>query len=594
MKNFKLIQNVKGYVNKKDVTNIDPEYLVPGSQNVIINDSEKISVRPGFELYGAASTTATPIISSFEWNTNTGTEVPLRKDSLTTLEFNYLGTWYTLKADHPTGSNLNFATWWDTSEKKDLLLFVDGTSNMHMWSGGITTYASSTANTITKEGTNTWAQDRFLLAGTRIVTIAGVDYTYTGGEGTTTLTGVTPDPTGAGIAVGAVAYQKVRTTATTPGSAVLNSLISVLKNQVYVGDLTRRDVYISKNTSYIDYTYTSPVRLPGEGALITLDSTPIAFEVQEEEMYISGSKDDWYLTQFTLSADLTKEDLKIQRLKSGPGRGAMSQASVGKAINSILYFSNDKSIDDLGRVENINTPESKPISDIIKLELDGYDITIKPHIKFHKNKTYVTFPSESKVLIFDHEKQLWNPPQILAIRRFAVIGGNLYGHSSLVKETYRIFVPGLYNDNGNAINAIAAFAYTNYGRPDWKKNFDEYYVEGYISSNTSLTAAIKYDFGGYGGIIEKTINGADDDFIVQTVTDGSLGKNPLGSNPLGSITDSPSNLPKFRTIFEIAKQDDWYEVQFLFSTNDVDRQWELLRFGPNATLSTEDNIDIKQ
>jgi len=594
MKKFNLVQQYKGYVNKKDVTNLDPEYLVAGSQNVLINDGEKIGNRPGYTLFGAASSVEKPPDSSYEWLTSTGTEIALRKAE-TTLEFYYNSAWNTLSTGFAATSKLQFAEWYDsTTEKKDFLLMVDGTSNMYAWSGGITTFASATANTITKQGTNTWAQDRFLLAGTRTVIIEGVTYTYTGGESTTTLTGVTPDPTAGGHTAGDVVVQGIRTTANTPASGVNNNLISTLKNQIYVADLTKRDVYVSKTTDYTSFTFTTPVRAPGEGALLTLDSNPVAFAIQDNEMYVSGSKNDWYRATFTLSADLTKETLKIEKLKSGSGQGAYSQSAIGQIKNEILYFNNDKTIDTLGRVENINTPESRPISDSIKSELLDSSIDIEPHIKFYKSKTYIVFPSDSKILIYDHEKGYWQPPQILPVRRLAIIGGELYGHSNRTTETYKIFDSSVWSDNGNPILAIAAMAYRNYDYPAWKKNFDEFFVEGYISSNTKLSTVLKYEFGGYSSILEKIVDGSNDKYIVQTVTDGSLGKNPIGSQPLGTITDSPSNMPKFRTIFEIAKQDDWFEMQVQYQSNDIDYQWEVLRSGGNITTSTEDNFDIKQ
>lgn len=590
MKKFKLVNEFKGYLNKADPTNVDPSYLIPPSQNVIINNGEKIGNRAGYSILGATNSALTPIKSSFDWLTSTGTELNLRAYD-DELEVYYSSAWRRIK-DGFTSVDFSFTTVWDSTEKIDFLLFVNGDANMRMWSGAITTYASSTVNTLTKQGTNTWAQDRFLKNGTRVVTLGGIDYTYTGGESTTTLTGVTPDPTGGGHVAGDVVIQTIRTTANTPASGFNNSIVATLKNQVYVGDYTRRDVYVSKNTSYLDYTFTAPVRLPGEGALLTLDQTPIAIVPQESDMYIS-TVDGWFKTSFTLSADLTGESLKVERLKQIALKGAYAQPSVAKIQNSVVYFSKDKVIDTLGRVESIDTPDSKPLSDPIKLELLAYDLTIPPHLQFHQNKLYCTFPSEGKTLIYDFEKRYWNPPQILPVRRFAIISNDLYGHSNAVPETYKLFDDTTYSDNTNPIDAIAAFAYNNYGSRAWGKNFNEWYTEGYIKSNTTLTFTSKYDFGGFSGISSYDIDGADTDIIFSTISDGSLGKWPLGSMPLGSITDSISNLSKFRVIQEI-KDIDFYEHSPVYSSNDSDYQWEILAFGCNAEFSVSDNQPIKQ
>jgi len=490
-----------------------------------------------------------------------------------------------------TSSNdVNFTTWWSTTENKDLLLFVQQNDDISMWSGAITTFASATENTITKQGATTWAEDRFLLAGTRQVIMDGVTYTYTGGEGTTTLTGVTPDPTTVGHPVGSIIYQAVRTTANTPASGLTNSTIDMLNNHVYVGGYNSRAVYISKSTDYTSFAFSSP-RVPTEGALLYLDSNVVGFANSDDGIeYISGTKNDWYKVEFKKSDDLTKEDVEIKRLKTGPGQGARTQGSIGNIKNAIAFVSTEGTVDEIGRLESYDTPQSKPLSDSIKLELANADYSVSPHTKFFKGKIYITIPSESKVLIYDLDKAFWNPPQTLSVSRFAIIDNELYGHSNDNKETYKLFTGT--SDNGVAIYARAAFAYRNFGRPDWKKSFNNYLVEGYISPNTTLTCGFKYEFGGSKGIVEKTIVGTDSAIILQSITDGSLGKNPLGSQPLGSITDSIDDMPKFRKLINMTKK-DFYEIGVLFESNDVDFRWQLLRHGPNVLESTADGVEYK-
>lgn len=592
MEKFKLTTEHKGYINKADVTNTDPRFLIPGSQNIIINDGERVGKRQGYTLLGQADSSNFAIESSYDWITSTNVERNLRAYD-GNLQVYYAGTWQNL-ATGLSSIAFNFAEWWSSSEVKDLLLFVDGTPNIYMWSGGITTFASATSNTITKQGTTTWAEDRFLIGGTRQVVIGGITYTYTGGEGTTTLTGVTPDPTAGGHSVGDVVFQAIRTTAnsSTTGlpSAFKNSLIRVLDNYVYIGDKTRRDIYISKSTSYTDFSFTTPVRLPGEGALLTLDSSPVGFVVEDSAMYITGSKDDWYQTKIATSADLTKETLTIQKLKSGPGQGAFSQSSIGNIKNSVIYFSNERTVDTIGRVENIETPQSRPLSDPIKSELLAYDVTVPPVIKYYKSKTYIGFPSEGKVIVYDHTRRFWLPPWTMPVRAFAIIDGDLCIHSALTPETYKLF-DGI-TDNGNPIQAVAAYAYRNFGRPDEEKSFDEYYIEGYISSGTRLNCILKYDFGGSTSIKEAVIDGSDTDILFSSSADGSLGKWPIGNQPLGSITDSPSDLPKFRAVYQTDKIDH-YELAVVFETNDDTSEWEILRHGPNVALSTSINTQVK-
>jgi len=691
MKKFLLINKFLGYQSKKDKTNIDPRFMVTGSQNVLINDAEKVSARLGYSLFGAANTSLTPIISSYEWKTSTNTELPMRKFD-TNLQFYYSAAWRTLKDDFSTTSVINFAEWWSSTESKDLLLFVDGTADIFMWSGGITTYSATAtativeagdasdqlsswvivgataaftdsfvlywgladaagdrtvelyrdsggaagdkvatgtrtgdgsitlaaanasgitgsvtvaysgddavavANTltlsyvITKEGTNTWAEDRFLTDSTRQVTIGAVTYTYTGGEGTTSLTGVTPDPTAGSHTAGDVVFQTVRTTADTPAATFDNDLIFCLNNYVYFGDLNRRDFYVSSNTDFTDFTFSTP-REPTEGAILTLDSNPVGFGVQDDIVYISSSQNDWYQVLFARSADLTKETISIKRIRSGGSQGAVSQQSIGHIKNQIVFFGNDRTISTIGNIENINTPQTKPISDPIKSDLLDYDLTQNPHVRFFQSKIYVTIPSESLLLIYDYEKEFWQPPQRIPLIRLAEIDGDLYGHSNSVPETYLLF-DGV-NDNGNPIEATAKFAYRNYGDRAWQKNLDEWYTEGYISSNATIVVTHIYDFEGDTATVTSYIDGSDSDILSGTVVDVSLGKNPFGKEPFGTQVSEVPDTAKFRVKHEI-KKNDFYEIAVSYECNDLDAQWELLAFGGNARLSSVEDTTIKQ
>ena len=593
MKDFTLTKEYLGYQSKKDITNADPRYLAMGSQNVLINAGEKIVSRDGISLYGQAGTVGESIIGSYDWNTSTGVERNLRcRDDK--IQYAYTTGGVTTWRDLATGFSAvrwGFGEWWSATELIDFLLIVNGDSSIRMWTGAITTFASATANTITKQGTNTWAQDRFLKSGTRQVTINGTVYTYTGGEATTTLTGVTPDPTAAGHAVGSVVMQTLVTTASKPGASYPNDMIVVHKNQAYIGSATQRTVYVSKNTDYTDFAF-SATRVPGEGAFLTLDGAVSGLTTQEDAVYISVGRDNWFQTQFTVSSDNTKENLTIVKLKSGPQQAAKNHNLIWKIKNSVVYVSNEPTFDTLGRVENISTPQSKPISDPIDSEFIEYDFT-NAHGIYWRNQSYITLPAESLVLIYDHENQYWQPPQTIQVSRLAIINGLLYGHASSIDETYRLFDPEVQSDLDNPITSIAAFTYNNYGNRTWQKRFDEYFWEGYATLATQLFATYKYDFGGSTQYIsDKLIDLTNPRIQFYTATDGSLGKFSLGKNPIGSVTDSVTDLPKFRTIHTLNKS-AFYEMSVLLYSNEVGFKWELLAHGPNAMLSTADNVAIK-
>jgi len=223
--------------------------------------------------------------------------------------------------------------------------------------------------------------------------------------------------------------------------------------------------------------------------------------------------------------------------------------------------------------------------------IDTLDTTIPPVVKYFKRNVYISYPSSSIVLVYDVAKGFWQPPWIMGIRAFSIYNGDLYGHSSRVAETYKM-LDG-YNDNGSAYECIAAFSYRNYGKRGVQKEFDEYYVEGYIASNTTLNLDQEFEYQGFESVVSKQITGTDTEYLFSSTTDSSLGENPLGEEPLGDSAGTVDDLSKFRTIFT-GRSIDFYEYRQVYSSNQADARWEILAEGPNTRYSKADSIHIKQ
>lgn len=580
-KKFALIKDFTGYLTKRDSTNTSIRNLVSGSQNMIINDEEKVESRAGYTLDGPSNNALNAIESSFDWDGSIGIARNLRgyDDELEVRFVDAAGdiNWVRV-GDSWNNVAFSFATWWDTTENMDVLLFVRSNDSIHEWSGGIVEVSSVTSSTIVKLGTSTWHDEHFYDQANRTIQIegSGTVFTYTGGESTTTLTGVTPDPSANGVVAGSFMTQQVRERTNEPAAGERNNIIAVLNNQLYVGSSSTNEVRVSSNTDYTDFTFSSP-RAPGEGATLTIDGFTSAIIPQEEDMYIGGSTNDWYRTTFNeIESTGLKESLTVKKLKSAPQQGPQSNDLVGKIKNAIVFISNEPTLEQLGQIENVVTPQSKPISDPIKPDFDDGTFT-NGHIKFHRNRLYIALPADDKLLIYDIAKGFWHPPQLLPIRRLTIIGGNLYFHSNAVPETYRLF-DGV-DDNGNPILFRAKFAYRNFGDRGALKNFDEFFSELFISTNTTVTLQLRYDFEGATTVQEFAIDGADDDLLFIPVADNSLGLNSLGTEPIGGLTQAPNDLNKIRHIAPTTPI-DFFEIQVIYESSDEDAQFQVLSHGP--------------
>lgn len=416
------------------------------------------------------------------------------------------------------------------------------------------------------------------------------------------------------VPAGTIVVQAVRTNLASDINDVPTEfhadLISTLYNQVYLGNTSNRQVYVSKVDDFLDYAFASP-RLVGEGALFTLDGTTVGFVPQEDSMYITAGNDFWYQTQFILGSDQSQEALEIIRFKTTVQSAAQSQALISKIKNYVFYIDNEPSLSTLGKIELINTPQTSNISDPIKPTFDNYDFT-DGSCFYWQNYMFITVPAENRVLMFNVSRALkatdsesvvslnavsalvgWEAPQVLPISRFAIIDGDLYGHSSQVPETYKMFDG--WNDNGAPIFANVSFAYQQNGDRANNKTFNEIYCEGYITPNTTVNVEILNNYQGTGGSITKQILGTDPIAVPSSTVDGSLGKQSLGTHSLAGrgLTDSTDSFQKFRVI-KTFPQNQVYEYQVSVYSEGIDQRWSLLAIGPNVMNTTTTNQSISE
>lgn len=607
---FDLTIGYLGYRSKEDETMLaetlsSDRYLVSGSRNVlIVAEGNKAVSRYGYELFGATNTDFEPPKSQDTWLNSTGEEILLREAN-GELEFYHEDTdqFLTLMTGLSTTYPVRFAKAWNATELIDILLFVNHDANLYEWSGAMGTYASSTATTI--DINETIGTSRFLTSGTRSIRILDSGgtwrtFAYTGQSGSQ-FTGVTPDPTAFTFSANAVVVQAVRTNSNVISAGFICDTIGVVDNQVYLGSHAKRDHYISKNTSYTDYAYSSP-RLPGEGAKLTLDDVNIGFAIGRSEegvevMNIFCGTDFVYRTEFILSAGSAadREVVKVKPLIAAPRQGARSQELIGKTKNDVVFVNWENELNELGQVENVQKQVSTPVSDPIKPDFDAADFSGSGHVFLHENQLLVASRNDGVVFILDLEQGFWQPPQDLPVGLFSRYGTSLLGHSSAIRETYTLFSQlsdrYIADEGGQPFTAIARFAYRNHGSRFRLKNFDRYYHELYVTSNLEITHTVRYEYGGSRTILEDTLLGSEQDFLFTPDVNASLGTHSLGVVPLARDLETPPTFLKYRR-FKPMQPIDYFEFQAEYRADIQDSQFQIVAHGPNAQLSKNSPVRI--
>lgn len=622
MERFSIAEETLGYVTSQDSANTDFRFLVGGSKNVLIDFQKKVKIRPGYTRLGAANTALTPNRNGWTWETSTGFKAPQRfyddelEVYLTTVDTIVLNAWYRVKSSWSTTKMLRRAYQFDSTERLDLQIMVNGDANLYAWNGAVAVVASVTTNTITKAGTTTFAQNRFFASSNRtlINVRTGTEFAYTGGEGTTTLTGVTGDPTADAMVAGDVLVQKVVTSSNKPLANRNNHTIIDFENQIVVGSDDDEEVYISANDDYTDFTFSAP-RVAGEGALLTLTDPMRGGASLGTVLTIFAGRSRAFKVQYNEIAvgSVLTESINVTPLDIGVDQGLLSQEVLVSIGNSIAYLTNEVTLRIIESPDELTGINPKTFSNPIKPDFDAENWA-NAHGEWYKNMLIFTAPTNSRMYILNFVQdadgksfRFWNPPQILPVRAVSLIdlndgnGQQLYGHSNAVPETYLLFdgaSDGQYPDmdvaDKIAIDAQAIFAYNNKKRRNDLKTFDEYYIDGEITSNTDdLTTEIKYDFDGATQTIERTIDGSDESILEGSVGMNSLAQQSLATNPMGGLLNPPSDARRFRVAFELAKE-DFFERQVTFKTNDVDRYWAIIAHGGNDQLSPRKPTNIKK
>lgn len=613
---FDLVSDFAGYNSSRDKTNINEKYMVLGSKNVYKKLSGTVAVRPGLKRRGSADTTSAEVKSSFEWNSSLGLIRPLRycngklqveSDIVTSGTY----VWYDLLTSL-TADSIVFDTWWDNSAKKDILLFVLGSTTLYHWNGGIGVIAGTAAATITLSATA--ATQGFDASGS--VIINGTTYTYSGRSGSD-LTGVAPTPVGE--ANGSVVILATGTDANTPAASFTNDFIKTIGNRVHVGSYTSRLIYISSNSSYTNYTVPSP-RTPGSPELLTLDDQAKGISAKQGNAWITAGTSDWYEIIYTdenipdgSGGALLTQTTKVDKKPTSALNAALRHEFIDTIGDDIVYMSQDQQLQVIGTFRNLFNTRYPTLSLPVKDEFKSVDFT-GGHLKAINDIIYITAPTsgidymhQTREIIDEQgnitAERVWHPPQVRNVSRFAVISGVTYGHSNANPQIYQIWDTLQWHDDSPDDEPLPyecrmKMAYRHADRRNAKLTFNKAYYEGYIAPGSDVNSNHYFDYQGSTAVQGVNINENDNPVKIYSGTlSPSLGDASLGAYPLGQgysdIATDQELLPKFRAICGINPV-DCFEHQIEVYSDTPDARWEILALGVNITRALSKAVEIQR
>ena len=591
-----VIREYKGYTNRLEVTNTpDPSYMVEGSINTVVDWMNTIGQRKGYQNYGA-SNAGDGITGAFRWQTSRGDIFSLRKVGndiqIKTLTGASLDTieWFNLKIiDAPThqpqtDSVATFASVYNDTRKIDELLIAAGSNNLFSWSGAYGRVASSTTTTI--DLTEDIGSLGFNTTGT--VYIEGVAYAYTGFTGTQ-FTGVTPDASGLTANDRVVEGVKSHSITGKPSNFKVD-YVGVFKNRAHLGCAVSRVLMVSNGTDYTNYTTGSAA---GDAWISTMDDTCAGFDTSKKSIVVYGNTEMVLEIVYTLSADQTKEYREFNRLATAPMQGIIAPLAKVRVKNSMMYITQEKTLDTLQFVENISDEQVLPLSDLIKNDFDATDFT-GASISYWERNILIAAPASNIVFMYDLERGLWQAPMRFrncTIGMFTIDeNGDLIGHDAFATASYKVFVTD--SDNGTAIQSSAVFAYNNYGDRFGNKRITTYAQDGYISANGTLTRTLDFDYRGAKRTLDLSFSGDEVDFLYVIEDSGGLGKAPLGERSLGGSSLIPTETARRFRYADAITPTDFYELRVTYSMDDNSATWRLVSHASDVFVTNDEINDI--
>jgi len=441
----------------------------------------------------------------------------------------------------------------------------------------------------------------------KVLIISGTAYAYTGGETTTTLTGVTPNPSA--ITANTVILQAVITIFNSPATSFNNDFIKVINNQAYVGSYTSRLCYISSNTDFTNYVVPSP-RSAGDPELLTLDGTLNGIGVRLGNAHIAFGSGSWAEISFT---DITVGTTLTQQTKVDVKPVALLQSAyahefIDNTGDNIIYLAKDQQVRTIGSSNNSFTTVYPSFSQEIASELSAETFT-GGGLRCIGEFIYLTAPNSGKTYLRQERQsvdpngqvvaeRLWHSPFTWGATRIDEINGTVVAFSNSNPQVYQVWDTDQWHDDSPSDEPLPyicmlSFAYRTSGRRQGMTAFDKVFSEGYITQTTPLNLTINYNYQGSLGSNTSVVNSIQRSaylFTPNASDPDSLGDSSLGEETLGESDDETGSppLPKFKVINSLPLQ-NCFEYQLNYWSDTADAQWELLATATNATIDPDQN-----
>jgi len=585
-KDIQLNNFAGGLATRKEDNFIDDNQS-PDLQNIVFDGAASITPRLGEVLFGVSSSVVGSIKNTWVTINNLNQEVPVRvvntSGSAWLEYYNYHTTaWETLDQGYTTGYDFGHADY------DYYTYYCSQKDSQRRWNGAIwqtSTYADSA---YAKIYINTSAASAlgFLSAGS--VVIDGTELYYASLSGNA-LSGITFT----GAINGNVAIAQLPTSAgevPAPDGGWVSATSTIPKGSIMLekdaqmfvagaSGLAGNVLYYSAIDEPVNYAISAvpggggTARYPEAGGSITaLNDYDTLLAVLKENTIRS--------LQFQELADGTAGSIEIvsrDNIVTGQNVGAVNHKSLAKIENDTAFVAANGWVKSLNKTDAGNNINELSIN--IRPTVESYVMTSASGIYFG-GKYYLacndgTGTFNNTVLVYDYDYKAWTKFKGWNVNDWFIYDKTLHYGASNEIATYKVLTT--YSDKGLPFNAYWASKWFDFGVPNEQKRLNRIYIEGYITTNTTIGVSALFDGNSTG--VAKSIVGSSD-YVDTSITQTMIGFNTWGKGTYGGETGATAyNLKKFRVNL-IYPSTPFYNMQIRIGTASPEYVWKITHIVP--------------
>jgi len=577
-------------------------------QNVKFTDGLTPTLRDGYEPIGTEAADSTPVNRGWVFERRDGVQVEFKTYS-TKVDFWIHGVstaWLLFKGSFTSGQEFGFGNIGQSDQTVGWGLMCNGTENPFRFTAVHALLSSTTVNTITKTGSTTWTAEGFATAGTRSVIINGTEYAYTGGEGTTTLTGVTPNPTAE--AVNSIVMQSPLELTGVVGGGTDPEKFSVAMahdGRLHYAKTAKKSVWAYSRLNNPDDVATGSS--DGDGGAIEVETGGpiIAFGKLNKTAVCLKERMIKILDyiQFGSRLDSPRYQTLVSTDDKSTTLGATNQKSTFATPLGLVFTTPDKKMMLLTGITGNSEPQyvflSDPIQSIFQQGVHDNAAGICFDNKiFYSFKSDATATYNDTVIVGDLKNQsLDNNQKVIPIFWYTpYVGWNvndwtiiynstdkkheLHWHSSYNSNVYRMIDEK--SDNTTSFTATLRSHSETFDAPHHQKKADAVMIEIKMLENTVLTATVLLDQDGYTLRKEYVLRGTRTNSLLQGATYNPFGASSFGSQRIGS-NDQQSELKRYFFELELPANTPFFSMSLQLSGDTEITDWEVIRWGARIT-----------